>query len=232
LRASHPHITILLILLLAVPNYTTLRLERSPLRIPCVLQREGHAATLLPDGTVLITGGRTNDAQNATSLAELYSPSSGTFSGQINMTVSRAYQRATRLRDGRVLITGGINPGYQTSQTLASAELYIPAVLVPDEVVTDLRFDRMNVAVGTSYSAKFSGSNLTSQTFFDVRFTSPGSNDSAVALNWQRGLTASHDVAAAIASGRWTINGVRAHEVETDHTGNFFPVSATITVSP
>jgi hypothetical protein len=34
-----------------------------------------------------------------------------------------------------------------------------------------------------------------------------------------------------IAPGIWTINGVRAHEVETDHTGIFFPVSATISVS-
>jgi len=80
--------------------------------------------------------------------------------------------------------------------------------------------------------SKLSGSNLTSQTFFDVRFTSPGGNDSIVVFNWQRGLTASHDVAAGIASGRWTINGVRAHEIEADHTGSFVPVSATITVSP
>jgi len=43
-------------------------------------------------------------------------------------------------------------------------------------------------------------------------------------LNWQRGLTASHDVAAGIASGRWTINGVRAQKIEADHTGSFIPV--------
>jgi hypothetical protein len=42
----------------------------------------------------------------------------------------------------------------------------------------------------------------------------------------------SHDVPAEMAIGSWTINGVRAHEIETDHTGNFSPVSATITVSP
>src|SRR5262249_28728428 len=33
------------------------------------------------------------------------------------------------------------------------------------------------------------------------------------------------------AAGNWTINGVRAHEIETDHTGIFFPVSAGIAVS-
>ena len=64
-----------------------------------------------------------------------------------------------------------------------------------------------------------------------LRFTSPGSNASAVVLNWQRGLTERHDVPASLAAGAWTINGVRAHQIETDHTGNFFPVSATITVT-
>jgi hypothetical protein len=85
---------------------------------------------------------------------------------------------------------------------------------------------------GGSFSVNISGPNLTPQTFFDVRFTSPGSNASAVVLNWQRGFAASHDVSAGIALGSWTINGVRAHEIETDHTGSFVPVSATITVSP
>jgi len=96
----------------------------------------------------------------------------------------------------------------------------------------DLQFDRTSVVAGSSFSAYVSGSNLTPQTFFDVRFTSPAGNDSAVVLNWQRGLAASHGVAPGTALGRWTINGVRAHEIESDHTGSFFPVSATITVSP
>jgi hypothetical protein len=80
------------------------------------------------------------------------------------------------------------------------------------------------------YSANVSGSNLRPDTFFDVRFISPGSNESAVALNWQRGLAQRHDLPAGIAAGAWTINGVRAHQDETDHTGDFIPISATITV--
>jgi hypothetical protein len=68
--------------------------------------------------------------------------------------------------------------------------------------------------------------------FFDVRFTQPGNSESAVVLNWQKGLAANHEVPAGIAPGIWTITSVRAHEIETDHTGSFFPVSATITVSP
>ena len=40
----------------------------------------------------------------------------------------------------------------------------------------------------------------------------------------------SHDVADSTVAGSYTIVGVRAHEIETDHTGIFFPVSATLTV--
>jgi hypothetical protein len=80
--------------------------------------------------------------------------------------------------------------------------------------------DRTSVKAGASFSASISGSNLTGQTYFDVRLTSPGGNADVV-LNWQ-----------SAASGIWTITGVRPHEIETDHTGSFFPVSATVTVSP
>jgi hypothetical protein len=141
------------------------------------------------------------------------------------MASPRAYHTATLLLDGRVLMVGGTTSGFP------DAELYVPSVLIPAQTVTDLRFDRMSVATSASFSANIAGSNLTTDTFFDVRFTGPGSSDSAVVLNWQRGSVESHDVPAALAAGKWTINGVRAHQIETDHTGTFFPVSATITVS-
>jgi hypothetical protein len=100
----------------------------------------------------------------------------------------------------------------------------------PDSIVADLQFDRPSVRAGDSFAANISGRNLTTQTFFDVRFTSPGSNASNVVLNWQKGITASHGVPASAASGIWKIDGLRAHGIETDHTGIFFPVSATISV--
>jgi Galactose oxidase, central domain len=187
-----------------------------------------HAATLLPDGTVLITGG----AFRQTKSAELYDPATETFSPIGNMIWPRTLHTATLLQDGRVLIAGGEWPQDGPKPINSSAELYTPPVLVPASIATDLRFDQTTVSTGGSFTSTFSGSNLAADTFFDVRFSAPGSNATDVAQNWQRGLSVSHDVSVGIMSGSWTITGVRAHEIETDHTGNFFPVSATIIVSP
>jgi Galactose oxidase, central domain len=182
--------------------------------------RSFHTATSLRDGTVLIAGGQVD--RRFSNAEELYDPVIGTFSVTASMITPRSFHTATLLMDGRVLMVN----------SASTAELYVPSVLVPAPVVKSLRIDRSVVIAGSSYSVDLSGFNLTPQTFFDVRFTSPGTDESAVVLNWQRGLATSHDVPAGIASGSWTISGVRAHEIETDHTGSFFPVSATITVSP
>jgi hypothetical protein len=185
--------------------------------------REQNTATLLSDGTVLFAGG--HDIVQFSALGEIYDPVTGTFGSTVSMPTSRELQTATLLNDGTVLITGGD----QWPTALASALIYMPAVPVPASIVIALQFDRMNVVGGSSYSVNLSGFNLTSDTFFDVRFIGPDGNES-VALNWQRGLAQMHNIPAAIASGGWTINGVRAHRVETDHTGSFASVSATITV--
>jgi hypothetical protein len=189
-----------------------------------------HTATPLGDGTVLIAGGESNSFPDpARTSAEIYDPASGTFSRTGDMISAHIEHKATLLLDGRVLLTGGYT-GYPHNPP--SAEVYTPPILMPIPVVGAVRFDRVVVPAGSSYSVDLSGSNLTPEMFFDVRFTGPESNESAVALNWQKGLAASHEVLAGIGSGSWTITGVRAHKIETDHTGNFFPISATIIVSP
>jgi hypothetical protein len=191
--------------------------------------RAMHTSTLLHDGTVLIAGTQLFPGVSASS--ELYDPATRRFSSIADMTSPRFFHTATLLMDGRVLLAGGYT-AWPASPNSASAELYVPSVLSPTPVAKTLQFDRSVVGRGSSYSANVAGSNLNPQTFFDVRFTSPGGNESAVVLNWQQGLTTSHDVPADIASGSWSITGVRAHDIATDHTGSFFPVSATITVSP
>jgi len=95
-----------------------------------------------------------------------------------------------------------------------------------------MSFDKPKVAAGGSETATISGSNLTAQTYFDIRYRIPGSAAENVALNWQTGVSAGHALPAASAVGTWTITGVRAHEDQADHTGTYVPVSATMTIVP
>jgi hypothetical protein len=91
--------------------------------------RVGHTAASLPDGRILIAGGQ--DRTNAgLASAELYDPSTGTFTATGSMTISRQNHTATVLADGRVLIAGGgaFGPGGAPASygPLTSAELYDP----------------------------------------------------------------------------------------------------------
>ena len=84
--------------------------------------RAGLAATLLSDGTVLVTGGqdiRNNAALGNLATAELYDPASGTWTATAEMIEARYGHFATLLLDGRVLVSGG-------GETSATAELYDP----------------------------------------------------------------------------------------------------------
>ena len=86
--------------------------------------RNGHTATLLPNGKVLVTGGYNGDV--ALGSAELYDPATGTWSATGALSISREGHRATLLANGRVLVSGGytLDGG---GRYLATAELYDPA---------------------------------------------------------------------------------------------------------
>jgi WD40 repeat protein len=73
--------------------------------------REGHTATLLPDGKVLVVGGGGNVLYHQ---AELYDPDTGTWSFTGPLAQPIFLQTATLLQDGEVLIAGGILPSEVT----------------------------------------------------------------------------------------------------------------------
>src|SRR5437667_9296174 len=98
--------------------------------------------------------------------------------------------------------------------------------------VTGVTFNSSTVCIGLSFSAAFSGSNLTDLTYFDIRFRSPRDATHQESQHWPRGVTANHAIAAGTATGMWTITGVRPHQQSTGHSGNFVSTSVTLTVSP
>jgi hypothetical protein len=113
-------------------------------------KRVWQAATLLPDGKVLITGGESercagNACTFSGSLAngELYDATNGTFTPAGEMTASREVHTATLLGDGRVLIAGGVAYGGIGifSGSLATAELYEPEFLQPAPVLLSISRD-------------------------------------------------------------------------------------------
>lgn len=65
-----------------------------------------HTATLLPNGTVLVAGGSTNSeyGNSALASAEIYDPSSGTWTGAAPMNTNHTFHTATLLTNGSVLV--------------------------------------------------------------------------------------------------------------------------------
>ncbi|MFO0759550.1 MAG: kelch repeat-containing protein [Byssovorax sp.] len=82
--------------------------------------RAEHAATLLTDGRVLVTGG-VSDGGGLTS-AELFDPATASWTETGPMTSGHELHTATRLTDGRVLVVGGPFPG-----NASGVDLFSPA---------------------------------------------------------------------------------------------------------
>ncbi len=69
---------------------------------PMLSARDGHTATLLPDGKVLVAGG------HGRASSEIYDPATNTWSSTTgSMSVARINHTASLLRDGSVLVAGG-----------------------------------------------------------------------------------------------------------------------------
>jgi Galactose oxidase, central domain len=93
--------------------------------------RAFHTATRLGNGDVLIAGGATvHSVAQITSVktsvtplasAELFNPTTGTFTNTVNMTTARSWHTATLLGNGKVLVVGGVDAN---GNVLSSAELY------------------------------------------------------------------------------------------------------------
>lgn len=101
---------------------------------PMANPRRHANATLLPDGTVLVTGGSKskefNDAAGAILPAEMWNPATGKWSTMASLTIPRIYHStALLLPDGRVIAAGGSKPLNSKFSSYKNAQIYSPPYL-------------------------------------------------------------------------------------------------------
>ena len=86
-----------------------------------VVRRSNHAATLLADGRVLVTGGyNLSGGFESVASTEIWNPATNVWSATAPMSRARSNHQAVLLSNGKVLVLGG----YESPTT---AELYNPA---------------------------------------------------------------------------------------------------------
>jgi Domain of unknown function (DUF1929) len=149
--------------------------------------RRQHNATVLPDGTVLVTGGTSsagfNDPTNAVFAAELWNPATGQFKTLSSAKVPRVYHSiAALLPDGRVLSSGGSGSG---APVYANGEIFSPPYLFNNDGTPAARTSITNAPGSIGYGSSFSVttdsedvgrfslirlSSVTHSTNFDQRF--------------------------------------------------------------
>jgi N-acetylneuraminic acid mutarotase len=88
------------------------------------VSRDGHTATLLPGGQVVIAGGQTGTTSSSFSAqAEQYDPTANTWSPLASMNRARLLHSAALLNDGHVLVIGG----FSGTEYLQKVERYDPS---------------------------------------------------------------------------------------------------------
>ena len=127
---------------------------------PMAFRRAYHTLSMLPDGSVIVTGGGVTtegkDVSAAVREAEIWSPTTGTWKTMAAMTVPRLYHgTALLLRDGRMAVAGSGDSYGGPDQT--TAEFFEPPYLHQGGTRPTLTGVPTTVAHGAAFSATATG---------------------------------------------------------------------------
>jgi hypothetical protein len=175
--------------------------------------RMDHTATLLRDGRVLVAGGVSAwFSSNYLASAEIYDPTTETWSSAGNMSQPRSLHSATPLGDGKVLIAGGTS----ATGSLAGVEIYAPDYTTCTTIATHPGSTTIPYNSAVTLRVVASGTGLSYQwytgTTGDTSAPIPGANSSsyttpsltANAFYWVR-VTGSCDNPADSRTARVTV---------------------------
>jgi trimeric autotransporter adhesin len=204
------------------PPSNTFTAVTSTMTVP----RISHVMTVLNGGKVLIAGGATDSGSSSTTLnaAELYDPTSQTFTAVSNMTSVREHQTTSLLNDGTVLEAGGTD-GINVFNT---AELYTPSrlnglasiAITPATSSIGVGGQQLFTAVGTL-------NDNSTQTLSSVLWSSSSAATAPIS-----GDATNPGVAATAAQGTTTITATAAGVNGTATLTVTAPTLVSITLSP
>ncbi len=166
----------------------------------------GHSATLLQSGDVLVAGGYNPSAfpGYATTISQVYSVASGTFSKSGSMTNGRHGHAAALLPSGKVLVVGGSNVTGDTSNLVyfdvAPAELWSAGSFTTTASLATGRDAPTAALLPSNQVLVVGGATSTSTELYDLAAGTFGSGGS---LNVAR----DHNAATLFATGEVLVTG-------------------------
>jgi len=170
--------------------------------------RDGHTATLLKNGSVLVTGGENNNITLGSS--ELYNPSTGKWAATGFLHIDRDGAQAVLLSSGQVLVAGGCTSNCLDATN--TVELYNP----------------------TNGSWSLTGSLGTARAFFSLTLLKNGNvlaagGCTALDVNGCTAITNTAEIYNP-STGSWTPTG-QLRAARTAHTASLISLGAAVLVA-
>jgi hypothetical protein len=184
-----------------------------------------YSATLLPNGKVLVAGGwDPTGSDGVLSSAELYDPTTGTWTPMPSLSTRRTFHTATLLPDERVLLVGGMEGDLDTwTISHRSAELFDLRLPRP----TSFSISPDTVAQGQCFTITVgNGSGLT----LDVQYRYAGSPVQTLA-GWPK-LDGNGQAENICTSLRTPIGAIEFTAMRNTETTQWVPISSWVAVTP